>query len=85
MNNASISSNVINYIHFYNLDVKTIDKKSHKKIYNKEEERQVLELEFSDAPEKLKEEYLDMYEEIQLEVISIIRFVVLNKSSNGSL
>ena len=29
---------------FYNLDIKTIDQKSHKKIKNKEKERQVLEL-----------------------------------------
>ena len=41
---------------------------------NKEEEKQILELDFGDTPEKLKWEYLDMYEGIQSEVISTTRF-----------
>ena len=31
-------------------------------------------MDFGDAPEKLKREYLDMYERIQTEVISTTRF-----------
>ena len=48
MKQWSILSNVVNYIqynrhpkNFYNLDIKVIDSKSHKKIYNKEEERHI--------------------------------------------
>ena len=44
------------------------------KIYNKEEERQILELDFGDTPEKLKGEDLDTYEGIQTEVINTTRF-----------
>ena len=38
-----------------------------KKIYDKlkEEERQILDLDFCDTPEKLRGDYLDMYEGIQ--------------------
>ena len=71
---------MVNYVkydrhpkNFYELDVKVVNLKN-KKIYNKEEERQMLELDFSDTPEKLKGEYLDMYEGIQSEVISTTRF-----------
>ena len=34
----------------------------------------MLELDFGDMPEKLREEYLDLYEGIQSEIISITRF-----------
>ena len=81
MEQWSILSNMINYIqynrhsrNFYNLDIKTMGQKSHKKMYNKEEERQVLELDFGNAPEKLKGEYLDMFKGIWSEVISTARF-----------
>ena len=36
--------------------------------------RQILELDFDNTPEKLKREYLDMYERIQSEVITTNRF-----------
>ena len=39
-----------------------------------EEERQILDLDFGDTPERLKGDYLDMYKEIQSEVISTTRF-----------
>ena len=48
--------------------------KSHKKIYHKEEKKQMLELDFCHTPEKLKGECLDIYKGIQSEVISTIRF-----------
>ena len=34
----------------------------------------MLELDFRDTPEKLKEEYLDVYEGIQSEILSTTRF-----------
>ena len=76
-----ILSNVVNYVQydrypkdFIDLDVKATDPKGCKTIFSKEEERQMLELDFGDTPEKLKGEYLDMYEGIQSEVISTTRF-----------
>ena len=44
-----------NPMDFYNLDVKAIDQKNHRKIYDglKEEDKQVLELDFSNNPDKL--------------------------------
>ena len=83
MEHWSILSNMVDYVqydrhprNFYDLDVKTTDQKSHKKIYDKfmEEDRQILELDFGHTPEKLREDYLDMYEGIQSEVISTTRF-----------
>ena len=81
MEQWSILNNMINYIqydrhprNYYNLNIKTIDQKSQKKIYNKEEERQVLELDFGNTPKMLNGEYLDMYEGIPSEVISTTRF-----------
>ena len=41
---------------------------------NTEEERQMLELDFGDMPEKLGEEYLDIYDGIQSEILSTTRF-----------
>ena len=50
---------------YHDLDIKAVDLTGHKKIFNKEEEKQMLDLEFGNTPEKLKEEYLDMYKGIQ--------------------
>ena len=70
MKQWSILSNIVNYVQndrnhksFYNLDVKTVDQKSHKKMYNKfkEEDRQILELDFGNSQHKLRRDYLDMY------------------------
>ena len=61
---------------FYDLDVKTIDQKCHRKIYVNftEKDRQILELDFGDTPERLKGDYLDIYKGILSEVISTTRF-----------
>ena len=61
---------------FYDLDVKTIDQTSHRKLYGKfeEDDRHILELDFGDTLEKLKGDYLDMYVGIQSELIITIRF-----------
>ena len=75
-------SNVVNYVQYsrhpkriYDLDIKAADLKSHKKIFNKEEKWQMLELDFGDTPEKLyMKDILDIYEGIQSKVISTTRF-----------
>ena len=71
MEQLSVLSNVVNYIQydksprdFYNLDIKVIDQKNHSKIYDRltGEDRQVIEIDFGDILDKLKGEYLDMYD-----------------------
>ena len=54
------------------------------KIYHKLKEynRKVLEIDFGDNPDKLRREYLDMYEGVQSKVLSTTRFV---KSSDLSM
>ena len=37
---------------YYNLDIKTLDQRSHKRIYGKEEERQILEVDSADTSKK---------------------------------
>ena len=78
-----ILSNKLNYVqydryprNFYDLDIKTVDQKGHRKIYDKlkEEDRQILELDFGDTLGKLKGDYVHMYEGIRSEVISTTRF-----------
>ena len=78
----SILSNVVNYVQynrhpkdFYDSDVKAIDQKKCKKMYDRyKEERHIWELDFGDTPEKLRGDYLDMYKGIQSEVIHSTRF-----------
>ena len=82
MEQSSILSNMVNYIqynrhpkNFFNLDIKAVNQRSHKKRHNKEKERQMLELDFGDMPEKLKKkEYLDMDKGIYSEILSTTRF-----------
>ena len=50
-----------------------MNKEKHKRKYNLEEERQLLGLDFGDSLEKLKEEYLDISNGIQSEILSTIR------------
>ena len=66
MEQWSILSNVINYVQYnrnpidyYKLDVRALELKNHRKIYDwlEEEDRQVIELDFGNTPDKLKEEY----------------------------
>ena len=40
----------------------------------KDEERQTLDIDFGDNPDKLKREHLDMYQGVQLEVLHTTRF-----------
>ena len=83
MEQWSILSNIFSYMqydrnpkNFYDLDIKIIDQKSHGEINDrfKEEDRQILELDFGDTPDKLWREYLDRYEGVQSEVIHTTRF-----------
>ena len=75
MEQCSMLSNVINYVQYgrnprdyYKLEVKAlgIRAENHRKIYDrlKEEDRQDIELDSGNTPDKLKVEYLDMYEEL---------------------
>ena len=83
MEQWSILSNVVNYIqydkhpkNFYNLNIRAVNKEKYKrKSHIEEEERQMLELDFGDMPEILKEEYVDIYDGIQSEILSTNRFV----------
>ena len=68
MGEWSILSNVVNYIqydrhlkNFYNLNIRAVNKEKYKRKSIIEEERQMLELDFGDMSEKLKEEYLHIY------------------------
>ena len=76
----SILSNILNYIqydkhpkNYHSLNVSAVNK-CRKTPYIKEEERDMLELDFGHTPNKLKEEYLDVYEGIQSEILSTSRF-----------
>ena len=82
MEEWSILSNVVNYVqydkhpkNFHNLNISDVNTKKYKRNASKEEEeRYVLDLDFGDTSEKLKGEYLDVYEGIQLEILSTTRF-----------
>ena len=82
MEQQSILSNIVNCIqydehpkNFHNLNIRVVNKGKYKRNSNiEEEERQMLELLFGDIPEKLKEEYLDVYKGIQSEILSTTRF-----------
>ena len=56
----------------HTLDIKAVNKYKHKP--DTEEEKEFRELDFGSTPLKLLEEYLDMYEGIQSEIISTTRF-----------
>ena len=78
----SILSNIVNYVQYdnprdyYNLEVKALEQKNHRKIYDrlKEEDRQVIELDFGYTPDKLKGEYLDVYDRVRSEVLCTTKF-----------
>ena len=71
----SILSNVLNYVQHnryytsnHTIDVKTVDKYKNKLDTRREEES--VELDFGSTPIKLCKEYLDVYEDIQLEIVN---------------
>ena len=73
-----ILSNVLNYVQhsrFHSmkhiLDIKAVNKYKHK--FNTED-REFRELDFGTMPQKLHEEYMNIYEGIQSEIVSATRF-----------
>ena len=70
MEQWSLLSNGFNYVQYkriprdnHKLDVKPLGLKNHRKIYDRlKEDRQVTELDFGNAQDRLKGEYLDMYD-----------------------
>ena len=78
MEQWSILSNVLNYVrhsrlHSMNhmLDIKAVDKYKYKPNTGNKEFK---ELDFGPTPQKLQEEYMDIYEGIHSEVVSSNRF-----------
>ena len=60
---------------FHNLNVSTVNKEKYKRnLKIEEEQRQKLDSDFGDTPEKLKREYLDIYKGTQSEILSTTRF-----------
>ena len=73
-------SDTLNYIQhdrhtkiYHSLSISAVNK-YRKSPCIKEEERDMLELDFGQMPDILKEEYLDVYEGIQSEILSTTRF-----------
>ena len=78
MEQWSILSNVLNYVqhskfHSMNhaLDIKAVNKYKHKP---NTDDREFKELDFGATPQKLQEEYMDVYEVIYSEIVSSNRF-----------
>ena len=74
----SVMSNVINYVQHsrfhsvnHTLDIKAVIKYKHKPSTDN---REFKELDFGIMPQKLQEEYMDIYEGIQSEIVSSNRF-----------
>ena len=79
MEQWSFLSNTLNYIqydrhskNYHSLGISTVNKCG-KNLYTKEE-RDILELDFGPTPDILREEYLDVYEGIQSEILNTTRF-----------
>ena len=79
MEQWSILGNVLSYVQYdrhhianHTLNIKMIDK--HKNKLETREGNEQIELDFGSTPLKLHEEYLDVYESIQSEIINTTRF-----------
>ena len=79
MEQWSILSNVLNYIQHdkhhtmnHTLNIRATNK--YRGNLETKEEREFMELDFGSMPHKLCEEYLDVYESIQSEVVNTTRF-----------
>ena len=86
MEQWSILSNILNYVQHdryytlnHTLDIKMVNK--HKDKLDTRREKESIKLDFDDTPLKLCEEYLDMYDGIQTEIVNTSRF---NENSNLS-
>ena len=76
MEQWSIRNNVVNCVQydrnprdFYNIDVKVIDQKIYVRL---KEDRQIIEVDFGDILDKLKGDFLDMYDVVKSEVLGTI-------------
>ena len=51
--------------------LRPLDYRNHKKLYDrlKDEERQTLDIDFGDSPDRLRRKYLDMYKGVQAEML----------------
>ena len=58
------------------IDVKPIDYREHKRIYRKmgKEEGEKLEMDFGENPEIMRSRYMDVYDDVYVEVITTSRF-----------
>ena len=79
MEQWTILSNILNYVQHgkfhsigYTLDIMVVNRYRHK--LNTEGERELIEIDFCTKPLKSHEEYMDMYEGIQSEIVSTTRF-----------
>ena len=84
MNSDSIPTNCVQYYRnatdCYKLDIKALEPKYHKRIYERiEEDGQFINLDFGDTPEKVTGQYLDVYEGFKSEILYPAKF---NKNSN---
>ena len=77
MEQWSILSNTLNYIqyerhpkNYHNLSISAINKYRKALCTKEEEEKDMLELDFGQMPDVLREEYLDVYRGIQSEILS---------------
>ena len=87
MEQWSILNNVLNYVqhdkHYtmnHTLDIKTVNK--HKNKLDTRKEGEPVEFDFGSTPLKLHEEYLDMHEGMQSEIVITTRF---NENSDLSM
>ena len=78
MEQWSILSNVLNYVQHsrfhsmnHTLDIKAVNKYKHKP---NTDDKEFKELDFGTTPQKLQEEYMDIYEGIHSEIVSSNRF-----------
>ena len=79
MEQWSILSNMLNYIqydrypkNYHSLGISAVNK--YKCQSDAKEDRDMIELDFGPTPKILQEEYLDVYEGIQSEIINTTRF-----------
>ena len=79
MEQWSVLSNMLNYIqydrhpkNYHSLGISTV--KKGRNNLDMKDERDIIELDFGPTPNILKEEYLDMYEGIQSEILNTIRY-----------
>ena len=58
------------------IDIQTVDYRDHKRMYRKmgKEEGERLNIDFGESPEILRDKYMDMYEEIYAEVVTMNKF-----------